>query len=367
MIWRLKNIANQTIIIQQGSNEKIVNTAILRNINWLYYKGLFFSGIIGAIAVLIYYLPIDLFPAFFSKFTFNLSFFGFSVEFKLINIIFNIFCLLLELYFLGILNIYLINRLSRLINFPKEGDKFSEFHLNELKQISLENFKSKESELGLNPFYGLSKFYIFFQIIVSKIKAFASNLIIKMVVRKLSGRYLLRLYTDLLSMPIYFFWNAYATRFVFLRAKSYMFSHAIIDRFLVEFKTKYEGNEQVKKMVYEVLAQIAITKRELHSVQYYFSYRILKDLEIDVYKSYVPSDNFIDLLKEYDIDIVDDLVILYLIGIISDGELNRREVRLMDKLIETFKLDNELIKKYKEFAKNYKKGRGVEFYEEKSN
>lgn len=29
MIWRLKNIANQTIIIKHGSNATIVNTAIL--------------------------------------------------------------------------------------------------------------------------------------------------------------------------------------------------------------------------------------------------------------------------------------------------------------------------------------------------
>jgi hypothetical protein len=255
----------------------------------------------------------------------------------------------------------LIKKLTNITKFPNPNITDSLFHIEEVTKISLENFKSKENELGINPYHGMAKWYLFLFLFINKVKAFASNLIIKTVFRKLLGRYVLRLYMDLLGMPIYFFWNAYATRIVFLRAKYYIFGQELINQYLSDFALKNKDNEEIKKFVYEILAHVAIAKREFNAINYYFSYKTIEKLGIEVQKNFVPESNLIDSLKKCNSAYLNDLIGLFLIGIIADGDINRYEQKYLNELINTFNIKDSLINDYENLLSEFKIGKGVHF------
>jgi hypothetical protein len=156
----------------------------------------------------------------------------------------------------------MVTELSTILKFKYDKSHNLEIHRDELIKISLENFGSKEKEIGIDPYVELSKTYVYLLLILNRAKAFLSNLIIKIVVRKLVGRYVIRIYTDLLGMPIYFFWNAFACRKVFKRTIFYFYAQNLIDLIIVNMYKKYGKNEDIKSVLYELLATVAVNKRE---------------------------------------------------------------------------------------------------------
>ena len=365
MEWRLKNIAKKSIVEKEILNEDIIVDFDIKEINRLLYRGLFISGSIGSMAVLFYYLPLELYADFFNSWKIQLNLFNTNIEIIPYPLIFNVIFLVLELYLLGLLNIFMIKKLTHITKFPNPNITDSLFHIEEVTNISLENFKSKENELGINPYHGMAKWYLILFLVFNKVKAFASNLIIKTVFRKLLGRYVLRLYMDLLGMPIYFFWNAYATRIVFLRAKYYIFGQELINQYLSDFTIKHKDNEEIKKFVYEVLAHVAIAKREFNAINYYFSHKTIENLGIEVQKNFVPENNLIDSLKRCNSEYINDLIGLFLIGIIADGDINRYEQKYLNELINTFNVKDSLVNDYENLLSEFKNGKGVHLLKSK--
>jgi len=359
MVWNLKKIASKSLSVSQEIIDKEIN--LNKEIDKLFKKSILISGSIGALAILFYYLPCDLFPLFFSLGNFNVSLFGASIEINPISQIYNVICLMAELYSLGLLHIYLVKKLSVIIQFPREQNLLKDLHKDELIKISLENFKSKEKEIGLNPYYGLSKALIIAILVFNKVKAFLSNAIIKIVFQKFTGRYVLRLYTDLIGMPIYFFWNAYATREVFIRAKYYMFSQNLIDLTTDYVVKKHGNNEDVKNILYELLQLISIKKRAFSSSHYVFSLKLLQSFHVSVMSEYTISNNFIENLKKLPEDVIHDMLLLFITGMLIDGDLSKREIKEIEKIKSELDNDQPILALCDQFLIAFKKGEGETF------
>jgi hypothetical protein len=359
MVWNLKKIASQSLSVNQKIIDKEIN--LNKEIDKLFKKSILISGSIGSFAILLYYLPCDLFPLFFSLGTFSFTLFGSSIELQPISQIYNVVCLIAELYSLGLLHIYLVKKLSVIIQFPREQNLLKELHKNELIKISLENFNSKEKEIGLNPYYGLSKAFIIGILVLNKAKAFLSNAIIKIVFQKFAGRYVLRLYTDLIGMPIYFFWNALATREVFLRAKYYMLSQNLIDLTTEYVVKKHGNNEDVKKILYELLQLISIKKRSFSSSHYVFSLKLLQSFDVPVISEYTISNNFIENFKKLPEDVAHDILLLFVTGMLIDGDLSKREIKEIKKIKEELDNHQPILELCDQYIIAFRKGEGETF------
>ncbi len=359
MILNLKKYAQRKLVSQENGNDEEINNDTLKRI--IYFKYTFLSGLIGALAVLLYYLPFHLFPSFFAIGNFQLSLFGFSFEITPIPISFNLLCLMIELFLLGIINVEMVNEITKKLKFKNEKSDYFEMHKIELVNISLENYKSKEKEIGIDPFAELSKFTIVLFFIFNKIKAFLSNLIIKILVRKLAGRYVLRLYTDLVGMPIYFFWNAFACREVYRRTVFYYYSQNLINFTIDYINTKHESSEEIKPILYELLATVAVKKRELNSNHFVFSYKLLGQFQVPFKKKYDLQKNLIDALKQFPDDLTNDLLLLFVTGMIIDGSINRTEKKELDRMREELKGNYPILECYDEYLAAYKRGNAEAF------
>lgn len=359
MVWNLKKLAAKRLSVSKEIIDKEIS--LNKEIDKLFNKSILISGSIGAIAVLLYYLPCDLFPLFFRTGTFSISLFGTSMELQPISQIYNVICLIAELYLLGLLHIYLVKELSIITQFPREKNTLKDLHKDELIKISLENFNSKEKEIGLNPYYGLSKAFIISILVFNKAKAFLSNAIIKIIFQKFAGRYVLRLYTDLIGMPIYFFWNAYATREVFLRAKYYMLSQNLIDLTTEYVVKKHGDNEDVKKILYELLQLISIKKRSFSSSHYVFSLKLLQSFDIPVMREYTITNNFIENLKKLPDDVAHDILLLFVTGMLIDGDLSKREINEIKKIKKELDNHQPILELCDQYVIAFKKGDGETF------
>ncbi|MBM3185173.1 MAG: hypothetical protein FJZ67_02650 [Bacteroidetes bacterium] len=363
MIFNLKRYAQRKLESQENGNYEQTNDDLLKR--KIYFKYTFLSGLIGALAVLLYYLPFHQFPSFFAIGSFQLSLLGFSFEITPMSISFNLFCLMIELFILGLINIEMVNEISKNLRFKNEKSDFIEMHKIELVNLSLENYKSKEREIGIDPFAELSKFTIVIFFVFNKIKAFLSNVIIKILVRKLAGRYVLRLYTDLVGMPIYFFWNAFACREVYRRTIFYYYSQNLINFTIDYINTKHESSEEIKQILYELLATVAVKKRELNSNHFVFSYKLLGQFQVPFQKKYDLQKNFIENLKKFPDELTNDLLLLFVTGMIIDGSINRTEKKELERMRKELDGNFPILDYYKDYLNAYKRG-DAEMYLKKS-
>lgn len=354
MIFNLKKYAHRKINSQEIGYHQEINSDLLKR--KIYFKYILLSGLIGALAVLLYYLPYHQFPSFFAIGKFQFSLFGFSFEVTPMSISFNLFCLMLELFLLGIINIQMVHEITRYLKFKNEKSDFIEMHKIELVNLSLENYKSKEREIGIDPFAELSGFRIFIFLVFNKIKAFLSNLIIKILVRKLAGRYVLRLYTDLVGMPIYFFWNAFACREVYRRTIFYYYSQNLINFTIDYINSKHGSREEFKPILYELLATVAVKKRELNSSHFAFSYKLLDQFQVPFQKKYDLQKNLIDTLKHFPTDLTNDLLLLFVTGMIIDGSINRIEKKEIHRMHKELEGHFPILECYDDYLNAYKRG-----------
>ncbi len=364
MIWRLKKIAKRKFKETENNNDLIdfsINSQELKEIQFIYRKTMLISGSIGALIIFIYYIPINWAPDFFNYWMMNISLFGYKFDFAVLPSLYNILLLIIELSILGVLHINAVRKLIILTQFPDPKSNDYSFHFSEMIDLTLGNTKSSEKLLGLNPYYGLPKFYITGIFIFNTTKAFLSNVIIKSVFNKLLGRYILRIYTDLMGMPVFFFWNAYTTRSIYLKAKYYIFGQSMVYFCVQHFGNKYKDNPLFKDQIYELLAQISIHKRSFNKTHYFYSNKLFKQFEIDVVPDFKPNFTFKSIINELPEGMAQDIITLFVVGIVIDGDINRREKNTLNFITSEANYTIPVVDKHKELLKAFRMGYGVEF------
>ena len=364
MIWRLKKIAKRKFKETEKNNDLIdfsINSQELKEIQFIYRSTMLISGSIGALIILIYYVPLHGAPDFFNYWILKINLFGNKFDFALLPALYNILLLIIELYILGIIHIYAVRKLIVLTQFPDPKSNDYSFHFSEMIDLTLGNTKSSEKLLGLNPYYGLPKFYIAGIFILNMTKAFLSNVIIKSVFNKLLGRYILRIYTDLLGMPVFFFWNAYTTRSIYLKAKYYIFGQRMVYFCVQHFGNKYKDNLLFKDQIYEILSQISIHKRSFNKTHYFYSNKLFKQFEIDVISDFKPNYTFKSIINELSEEMAQDVITLFVVGIVIDGDINRREKNTLNFITSEANYNIPAVDKHKELLKAFRRGDGLNF------
>jgi hypothetical protein len=325
----------------------------------LYWFSICISGFIGAFIILSYYLPLYLYDSFFNGYVLNLTLFGTEMKVFWVKELDNMMLTLLELYVLGVLNIYVINKLAWLLGFPDKNTARFNLHRENLLLISLEKKQKKELELGLNPFMGMSKFGLYAYLLIVRFKAMLSNALLKVVLQRFGSRFLLKVFIDLAAMPIYAFWNGFAAAKLFNRARYYMLSTELTE--LVAHAAQTSNNPVVAKELKGLLNYIVVLKRDFSEINYFFSTRLLEEINHQELVTDRLITDILDELSSLDKATVDLITLIFATGIILDGNISRRE-RLKLKGLATAMNDNQnILNRVDDYLKAYKKGRGEQF------
>jgi hypothetical protein len=260
---------------------------------------------------------------------------------------------------LGVLNIYVVNKLAWLLGFPNKSNAGFNLHRENLKLISLDKKQKKELELGLNPFMGMSKFGLYAYLLIVRFKAMLSNVILKLVLQRFGSRFLLKVFIDLAAMPIYAFWNGFAAAKLFNRARYYMLSTELTE--LVAQAAEASDNPLVAKELKGLLNYIVVLKRDFSEINYFYSTRLLEDVNHQEQVADRLSTDILDELTSLDKASVDLITLIFTTGIILDGNISRRERLKLKELATALKDNQNILNRVNDYLNAYKKGRGVQF------
>ncbi len=189
------------------------------------FRVLFFSALYGALGVLFLYIPQYIFPEIFPLQ--NFSFFYGLIKFRLSlnDLYYGVFLTALEIWLLAMTDIRSVGRIAAVYGFQKHSASDTKEETKRLLDIGLGKDTKTYAELGINPLQNSSKTGVYLLFILFRIKAILSKFIFRFILKKIFGRLAVRSLLDMAGIPIYAFWNAYASSIVIRKANMRMYAH----------------------------------------------------------------------------------------------------------------------------------------------
>jgi hypothetical protein len=217
--------------------------------------------------------------------------------------------------------------------------------------------------LGINPYQGLSNKSVFLLNLFFTLKATLSNLLIRIFVKRVLGRYAVREVLDMLGIPIFAFWNAYATHKVLKETRLIIMGNNLVN----EIKQKLPAlnlSDTEKEIVYDTLQFVAMNKRDFHNNHYYLSKNVLEFYTINIKPQHVCPPNYISVLNQQNEAIKKLCSFILVCGFVLDGQISMREKNKIKKLngLGFFTDDAQQVESY---CKNFINGKGIEELEKK--
>lgn len=324
--------------------------------NQTYFK----AALAGCLGVILLYVPYHLFGArLFPVTLIELPFLADPVPVEIEFLIYSIVLVVFEIWYLTVLNIKTVAAIAGACGCPGEKDPNFESNVNALIVVSLEKKQKELETIGINPYEGLSKWSVILYQVVLKLKAALSGFLVKLLVTKILGRYVLRMLVDLAGIPVYAFWNIWGTRAIMNETRVRVMAPPLINKFTQKLFDDLKNNIQFKSAIYNTLQIISTSKRSFHYNHFLLATSILNKFEIPVLTNPEYEQDFLKSVPGFEGEVEQAIGKLLLFGIMIDGRLSLREKRAVKYLREqnVMPYSDEQIKRW---TKDYFEGRGLE-------
>ncbi len=323
---------------------------------------IFWSAFIGMLGVLFLYLPQYWFPELFPEIELILPVIG-KIQFPLISTLFGIPLVFVEIYALTLLNIHSVHRIAAATGFINNQDKLLAEKKAKLLGISTEEKDKSLLNYGIDPLQGMAKYQIFLVTALFALKATLSNLVMKIVVRRVLGRYAVREVLDMLGIPIFAFWNALATRTVLREARVVIMGQNLIDNILQNISKNNVLKNELKSsenqtLLYDTLQFIAISKRDFHANHIYLTHHVLEVFSVPIKEKHLLSKDYFQNLSNAPIATQKLCKFIIILGFLLDGSFSFREIQRLQELNKVQILEEKLgeVRGYKN---DFLNGKGI--------
>ncbi|MCA6363674.1 MAG: hypothetical protein IM638_11610 [Bacteroidetes bacterium] len=318
---------------------------------------LWISALTGAVMVLVLYIPQYALPAWFAEKTYTLPFADFSFALSIPSLVYGIVLVYVEILILTALHLYCAHEIAVRTGLFTDAQSKQAHSLNELVRIGMEKKDKSLSLYGLDPFQGLSRGAVFLRNVVFTLKATLSNLLIKLLVRRLFGRYVMRAVLDLLGIPIFAFWNAWASRRVLREARVVIMGEHLLNTLAA--KLQGQVDPLYHSLVYDALQFVAISKRDYHSNHSRLAALILNRYGIERRSKHVLDKEYVSRFKQAPESVQELCLLVIVLGMIIDGHLSVREKLRLDRL-EQAGFINFSSDQARQWCDDFVKGRGLQ-------
>jgi hypothetical protein len=288
------------------------------------------SAIIGAIGVLLLYIPYYLAPSWFPETGFSI--FGHQVSLPLVFFAFSAILVWIEIVLLTLLNIWCAHEIATATGFLNYENKAQESRHNLLMDISLEKKNKKVLTYGIDPLQGLNKEALMAWNLLFILKATLTNFLFKFVIQRMLGRYAIKAVQDFAGIPIFAFWNAYGTWTILREARVIIMGQNLIEEVIRQIAARTNPNEADKLLLRDTMQYVAISKRDFHQNHYLLTQNLFeyygipqRDLEWD-------EQAFRAHLQAASEEIRSVCVMLVVLGLLLDGNISVRERLKIRKL-----------------------------------
>lgn len=310
-----------------------------------------YSACIGMVAVLVVVLPFH-FTTFFDAQTFHLG--GFTFEFELTYSLYAVAMLFPEIWLLNWIHVRAVREICRICHYPGKDREDYENQLELLTEAGLEMPAKHMALFQIDPFIGLSKFSYYSLFVLNKLKATLSNVLMKLLIRRLLGRYAVRMVTDLLGLPIFAFWNARASHKVMVETRMRIMAYSAT----YEFMTTFTDQELISVQPYfgRLFHFIAQQKRAYNFALYAF----MKEITMRVQKVDLTCAKELSWEEVFCGDEEQNQMLgrMFAFALIVDGSLSVKE-RLTVRKLESFSWFPYAINELEAALIKYKNGDGI--------
>ncbi len=339
-----------------GEKYKDLNTDIENAVKKIRRKTLCIAGLYGALGVLLLYIPQYIFPEYFAGSEYILPFIRYKIKLSAFEILYGFILVAAEIILLMKGDIKATGKIAALYKFnPDEKKEETE----KLVKTALNKDQKIYTEIGINPYQNFSKTGLLLMRILFLAKAFLSNFIFKIIIKRVIGRLAIREVVDMAGIPIYAFWNAYASAQIIRRTDTRMKASKMIYKTAEHFKKKYQNNETFKKLLYDTFEYIALTKKSFYPSDLIFAKHFLASFEIPIKKEHKLSENYLEKVKSLPDDLKLGIGQLLVLGFLLDGKIGAFEIKIMKKLKEE-NIIPYTSDEIKNRIKNYKLGKGFD-------
>jgi hypothetical protein len=334
----------------------ILNQEEQQKIKRIYRIAIFQSALLGALGVIFYFLPIQLFPTLFPK-TMIHNLFGFSFQLEYGQIIWGLILMVLEIHFLVIVTLKAVNELANITGFhstSKINDK-TDFLLKlglDAKELGLDKY-------GIDPYQDVNKNILFLFNAILKLKGFVANKLLQYLVKRLLGRYAIRYFIDYVGVPIYMFLNAYSTYLILNKTTICIMGSNIINDYTRNLKLKNISLAE-KEIIYDTLQLIAMSKRDYHQNHYLLTDSLFNHFDIKPKDKHLFSKDYYDKLKNASDSIKKLCTEVVLFGFLLDGKISNYEEKRIKTLIQN-NIITLSIPEIQAMKRKFLKGEGIGF------
>jgi hypothetical protein len=311
------------------------------------------SALLGILGVLFLYLPQYWFPSLFPDTPVKM--FGEVYPIPFITTLFGVVLTFLEIYGLNYLHARAVRKMVAVCGFLSPVQKQYDFHLQSLTDVALEKESKLLIQYGINPYLGIPKVFYYSYFFLNKLKATLSNLVFKLLIKRLLGRVVIRELTDMAGLPIFAFWNYWASRKVIAEATIRIMAPTVIQQHVAKLYAEMKHSYAFKQIIMDALQYAATLKRDYNFAHYLLAEEMNAVFSLDHAK---PQNNFYAQLAKLDKQETEAVKKMLTVAVLIDGQLSwweqNRIQNLNDKGIFNFDMDA-----MKEKAKAYFEGRGL--------
>jgi hypothetical protein len=336
-------------------NVYLFNKEELLKLKKIYRQTLIFTAITGGCCIVSYYIPTYIFASLFQT-RIPITLFGFTFELGTYELLWCLIMTIIEIVLLTLIHLRMTHRISVISGLLNSKNKHEV-----LKDILKMGTGTKDKSIvnyGLNPIKDVSRLYLMAINALYIFKAFLSNQLLRLILRQFIARYLFKYFLDLIGTPIYMFFNALNSHFVYGNIISTIMGRQIISIYTKDLHL-LELNDSEKELVYDALHLVVVSKKDFNYNHAALAKAILETLKIKAVKEHDFKEDDLLNLKNYNPAVQKLVLDIVILGFVLDGKISNREKRQIEKLNE--KYDFELsVDRLKDNAKDFMKGKGVE-------
>lgn len=318
------------------------------------------AGLAGALGVILLYVPYYVYgDSLFPLWEFTVPYLNREISVRPHFLGYSAVLVILEIWYLTYMNIKAVSAISHACGHPNPTDKYYKENLNALVAVGIEKKEKQLESIGINPFNGLSKFWVLMFYLLTKAKAALSNFVFTFLVKRLGGRFALRQFIDFAGIPVYMFWNIWGAKRVMDETRVRAMAPPLILRCVDTLYTEQKENLEFKEHIYDMLQMVSESKRSFHYNHFLLSIIMLSRFDVEIQEEPKFIEKFIDKIPQLSRLTQEGFKKLFVFGIMIDGKISYQEKKSLRHLYKQGIIphaEQDVIK----WSKDYYHGRGIE-------
>lgn len=313
--------------VEQKDAINILNNFELQSIQKEYIKTIMQAALLAFFGVLFYYLPLYYIPLFSE--TVQLTLFGNTLAIGIYDLALCVVLTVIEIYLLTMIHLRMTHNIAVISGFVTNLNK--ENHVTKISNIATAKKDKDIIKFGLDPYQEINKAALIFINLINKLKGFLANKFLRYLIKRFAGRFAVKSVMDFAGAPVYMLLNVYSTHLIYKNAKAEIFGNQLITKFISSLN-KVDLSAFEKKIIYDTLQLIAISKRDFHPNHSILTEKVMTYFQIPIEKKHIFDDSYYVDFEKASVEtkrICRDILIL---GLILDGHLSINEKLRIKKL-----------------------------------